>query len=328
MKSKVFVAYDCEGWSFHNISLQIMRYLSDEYDIFLSPYMEVQPDGRRFLAEADAVICLWYGAFSHLRQRPTWAPWLESASKPDCKWIACVFDEVLRWNSDQAREALVQACLEADSILIACKGMGYRLFPELPTPRNLGLCRDGVDPELFPPRRYRRDLHSTPLRVGWTGNSANEFFGSIKGLEQIKAACSHLDGVNLCYHDKAEHGLIPHDKMSASFEAIDVLVCFSACEGTPNPILEAASTGRAWVSTNVGIVPELMQDALAMGHITPPGIIIPREPSMLRRALEILRDDRDLCVRMGEVSRAVIARHWTWRTKVEQYRVALHTVGV
>jgi glycosyltransferase involved in cell wall biosynthesis len=164
--------------------------------------------------------------------------------------------------------------------------------------------------------------------VGWVGNSANEYFGSIKGLAKIKEACKNLDGVSLCYHDKAEHGLLPHDKMSASYEAIDVLVCFSACEGTPNPILEAAATGRAWISTNVGIVPELMQDALAMGQTTPPGLIVPREIPMLRKALQILRDDRDLCVRMGEVSRAVIQKHWTWRIKVEQYREALRGVGV
>ena len=329
MRPRVAVVYDTDGWSFHNIAIQIQRSLGADYEIEIFPYQKVSDEHKAFLLETDALICLWYGALQKFQQgRPEHAPWQDRLVPERCKMIACVFDEVLRWNSDKARASLAHACETADLILLACEGMAKRIFPELPTPKRIGFCQDGVDLSLFPARMPRHDLRSSPLRVGWIGNSGSEYFGTIKGLAQIKEACLGLDGVRLLYHDRAEHGLIPHDQMSQSYEEIDVQICFSACEGTPNPILEASATGRPWISTAVGIVPEMMREARLRGMSTPPGLIIPREVPMLRRAIEILRDDRDLVVRMGEAALEIAQRRWTWEQRISCYRHALQMVGV
>jgi hypothetical protein len=45
--------------------------------------------------------------------------------------------------------------------------------------------------------------------------------------------------------------------MPEFYRQIDVLVCASLFEGTPNPVLEAMASGCAVVSTDVGIVPDI-----------------------------------------------------------------------
>jgi len=340
-KPKVALIYDTDGWSFHHIAQQIERHLSDvcEFSLF-----SIHKPDREFLLEADAAICLWYGAVQYLQQgRPEGAFWQQRIVPEHCKIIACVFDEVLRWHEPDIRKILTSVCRTVDMMLLACEGMERRMFPELPLPKRLDLCEDGVDLKMFPFAPHRpevRDLNR-PLLVGWTGNSDPTHFGKIKGLDLIKEACSQVQGVEFVYHDRDKHGLLAHDQMPALYQGIDVYVCMSACEGTPNPILEASATGRAWISTDVGIVSRLYQDSINLFRVAegtkmrptiqdavPPGLIIPREVSILVAALERLRDDRDLVVRMGVSAWDAAQSFWGWHHKTMQYRSALKDVGV
>ncbi|WZB73295.1 glycosyltransferase family 4 protein [Achromobacter xylosoxidans] len=44
--------------------------------------------------------------------------------------------------------------------------------------------------------------------------------------------------------------------MPAYYNSLDLYVCPSAIEGTPNPVLEAMACGVPVISTDVGIVPK------------------------------------------------------------------------
>jgi hypothetical protein len=339
MKPQVVVIYDQDGWSFHHIAQQIERHLSDEYDVTICSHHS--PD-KKALAKADAAICLWYGTVCNLHQgTPYFAPWQERVAPEHCKQIACCFDESLRWKSGTGwanEETITFALQHSDAFLCSSDGMIRRMFPYFSQPKHLGTCKDGVDLDLFPHHPYRSialedgdpvdDLHDkdTPLRVGWVGNT--EVFGDLKGVGLIKEACEGVPGITFIHRDREEHGLLPHDKMHQYYGMMDVLVCMSSVEGTPNPILEASATGRAWISTDVGIVSEINEDARRVGCKAPPGLIIPRQVSALRQAVIKLRDNRGLLETMGAVGRYVIEKRWQWGDKAEQYRDALHAVGV
>lgn len=330
-KPKVALLYDQEGWSFHHIAIQIEKHLGDLYEV--RSFSFHRPD-RAFLLEADVAICLWYGALQFLQQgREEGAFWQQRIVPAECKLVACVFDEVLRWHEVKIQEVLASICRSADLVMLSCDGMQRRLFPELPLPKRILFCEDGVDLSLFsyaPHREGVRDLNS-PLRIGWVGNSDPTHFGKIKGLDLIKEAAGEVEGVELVYHDRDKHGLLPHERMPAFYEGIDLYVCMSACEGTPNPILEASATGRGWLSTDVGICSSFLEDASTLyqgGEPCSPGWIIPREVSILKAALERLRDDRDLVVRMGIAAFDTAINFWGWERKAEQYTKALQLLGV
>ena len=118
---------------------------------------------------------------------------------------------------------------------------------------------DGVDLNLFKPQNLKRFEENKKLVIGWVGNSAwiseNEDF---KGFNTIlKPAINELinEGYDISFYfaDK-QNGMISHSEMPKYYAKIDVLICTSKFEGTPNPILEAMACGVPIISTNVGIV--------------------------------------------------------------------------
>jgi glycosyltransferase involved in cell wall biosynthesis len=76
------------------------------------------------------------------------------------------------------------------------------------------------------------------------------------------------------------------------------LVHTSDSEGCPNVVMEAMACGRAVVATDVGDIPDLVEDGQT-------GFVVPREnQALLVTRMATLITDRDLCRRMGEAGRA------------------------
>ncbi len=327
-KPRVAVLFDNFDWTFHRIAQQIEHHLSDEFEMRIMPQHELDRD---WLLSCDAVICVWYGVIKALLQgTQDHAPWQARVISPTCKVIVCLYEEILQWRDEIDRQMLHFSLDHADMVLCASEGMTRRLWPGLPTPKALGYCRDGIDPLLFPFHPFRDDLFdaSTPLRVGWVGNTEPGLFAQTKGVSEIQHVCNGMEGVKFYHHDRAKHGSIPHAQIHEELALCDMIVCYSAAEGTPNPILEASAIGRPWISPDVGIVSELLRDAQEMGFVSPPGLVIPRDRWFLQAALGRLRDDREQLALMAGCGWQVVHERWTWARQVGQFRTALHRVGV
>ena len=54
--------------------------------------------------------------------------------------------------------------------------------------------------------------------------------------------------------------MIPHDEMVDYYSKIDLYICMSKIEGTPNPVLESMACGVPIITTDVGIVKEVFGD--------------------------------------------------------------------
>ena len=81
---------------------------------------------------------------------------------------------------------------------------------------------------------------------------------------------------------------VPRDEMGNFYSENHVLICSSEHEGGPMPILESLASARPVISTNVGIVPELV----IPNHN---GIIIERSRTALKEAIQsILKDPQKL----------------------------------
>lgn len=94
---------------------------------------------------------------------------------------------------------------------------------------------------------------------------------------------------------------------------LDIFVLCSLSEGLPLTILEAMAAGKSIVATNVGGIPEIIQDGTD-------GIIIPSDdPDALADAiLELIRDDRKRHD-MGVKARIKFEERFTVQAMVESY---------
>lgn len=178
-------------------------------------------------------------------------------------------------------------------------------------------CMDGVDTSLFKFKDYSNNiLTKEKLKIGWIGNSDVGQSGRQKGYKEIKQYVEDLSANFDFYPLDRQIKQIPHHEVPNYIHNIDIIVCYSTCEGTPNQILEGSSCGRCWVSTDVGIVSSVYNTI----EDNPTGIIIKKNEKAFKDALMKLYNNRELIVEYGKNGRKAIEKKWDWKYRLEGYK--------
>jgi glycosyltransferase involved in cell wall biosynthesis len=178
---------------------------------------------------------------------------------------------------------------------------------------------NGVDTEFFRPAAAPGPpAPKRALRVGWAGSLTNHG-EEHRGVHQyIAPAVTAVEGAELCLAAR-EQTWRNQEEMLEFYRSLDVYVCASRTEGTPNPCLEAAACGLPVVTTRVGNMPELIRDGEN-------GLFIERDAADIAAKLERLRDDPGLRDRLGRAARATVVESWDWRRQAEGYDALLRAV--
>ncbi|MBZ0117090.1 MAG: glycosyltransferase [Sandaracinaceae bacterium] len=100
----------------------------------------------------------------------------------------------------------------------------------------------------------------------------------------------------------------------ALLAACDAFVLSSSTEGMPNAVLEALAAGRPVVSTRVGAVPEMIEDAVT-------GVLCaPRDPEMLsEKMLVMMAMDAGGRERLGRAARASVEARYSVDAIVDRW---------
>jgi glycosyltransferase involved in cell wall biosynthesis len=108
------------------------------------------------------------------------------------------------------------------------------------------------------------------------------------------------------------------DEMLDFYRSLDVYVCASRSEGTPNTCLEAAACGLPVITTRVGNMPELIREGEN-------GFFVERDIAGIAEKLTRLRDDPELRLRLGRAARTAI-KPWDWRRQAARYDTMFQAV--
>jgi glycosyltransferase involved in cell wall biosynthesis len=148
------------------------------------------------------------------------------------------------------------------------------------------------------------------LVFGWAGNAGD----SCKGLHDILLPACGSD-----FTLRVADGSIAPQDMRSFYHSIDVLIVSSSAEGNPLPLLEAMACGCFVISTDVGIVPEVVRHREN-------GLIIDRRIACFRAALEWCELNASFVRNAGPTSAAEIASERSWasvaRFSREAFRLA------
>ena len=178
---------------------------------------------------------------------------------------------------------------------------------------------NGVDTEFFQPAAAVRPPEPPrALRVGWAGSLTNQTAEHRGVHELIAPAVEAVEGAELRLAVREEKWR-NREEMLAFYHSLDVYVCASRSEGTPNPCLEAAACGLPVITTRVGNMPELIRDGEN-------GFFVERDAGDIAEKLRWLRDDPELRDRLGRAARAAVVESWDWRRQATRYGAMLRAV--
>lgn len=180
------------------------------------------------------------------------------------------------------------------------------------------ITQDGVDLSLFKPENLERfeNVRGRTIRIGWVGNSKWQV-RDLKGINTvIKPAIDQLIGegynVELVTSDRNDR-MIPHEKMPGYYNQIDLYVCASLCEGTPNPVLEAMACGVPVISTDVGLIPE------AFGPKQMQYVLRERSTKCLADAIRRLMEHPEDFAALSEENLKQIQK-WDWPLMTQNFK--------
>jgi radical SAM protein with 4Fe4S-binding SPASM domain len=350
-KPRIALITDIDGWAFANISNQIKRHLSSDYEFDIIPMVRLGEIEKARWRERGSKGHYWDGGASALGQlliQSTdydiihffWREYLTLVGTPLLETYAAF----LGMTSEEFFERFIRsACittavydhLHGDAESITARrhvfneisfaytvsserlNLHYRAMADLRPPSMV--IEDGVDTELFYPQNLERfdDIANREIVIGWVGNSKwaatlEDFKGVhtilIPAVEQLRA-----DGlpVRLELADR-QTAHVPHAEMPRYYASIDLYVCTSKIEGTPNPVMESMACGVPVITTDVGIVPQVF------GPLQRQFILEERSIECLKAAVRRLMSQPEMFRRLSEENLHFI-EPWAWHRQVKKF---------
>ena len=333
-KKKIAVVYDVDGWAYCNIANEIKKYLSKDFDIDIFPVSVFDDNPVRFIMltdRYDLVHCLWRGLLSCLDyeyargyihnmgltfdefMNKFYSKKIVTTSVYDHKFLDKENFETTRSFARYAKNYTVSSTILRD------------IYNELDIDKKpMAVISDGVDITKFKPENLERfeleNISNRKIKIGWVGNSEftdSEGDNDLKGVRKIiKPALQELidEGypIELKFADRKD-GYIPHNKMPDYYNSIDLYICASKNEGTPNPVLESMASGVPIVSTDVGIVRD------ALGEKQKEFILKERTKEDLKAKLVELLEHKEKFKGLSEENLKQ-REDWTWEKKCYQFR--------
>lgn len=273
IKKKIAIIIDENGWAFDNIATQIKKNIIEyQIDIIEGKIFEGNMI-KLFLCckEYDLIHFMWRGYLSLINRKELY-DYVDGLGmnfeefeqnyiyNKRITFSVCdelFLDDIQKWRTNEFMKY-------SKSYFVTSKKL-YDIYSSYDKKPQC-IINDGVDLNKYIPENLERfNNMNRKIIIGWVGNSKfidSDNDSDMKGVEGIiKPTIEMLKNegydIELKLADR-NISMITQSDMPNYYNSIDIYVCASKSEGTPLTILEAMAMGIPIVSTDVGIVSEVL----------------------------------------------------------------------
>lgn len=269
------IAYS-PGWSYDTAAKALQRELRGRHEIRIA-YSYSLMNGEMNSWPADLYVDMWW----HGAIRKTHAPVLKQISSH--RWSQT------RWRGLSATNMLQRYAKDC-SVIVPSVRLQRLLTKHDPVPaRSIALGPKGFEPSVCMDQRRR---NGRDMRIGWAGNAD----AADKHVEVLRAAAPGMLVADRC---------LTQGEMGDFYNDLDVFVIASRAEGDPRTLIESMASGCFPVTTDVGIVPELVRDGID-------GLVVERTPEAFTLALDWCRGHLDFVRTAGRANAERMLEQRTW----------------
>jgi len=320
-KKKIALVVDADNWAFANIAKNVSKNLSDIYDFKIIPIVNLDNNLAKvyILAEdCDLIHFFWRGnIIGEFEDNFKWYIEYLGFTLPEFKErymnkpiTTAVYDHLFLDEEIEITKRIFSICdkyyTSSNILKRIYNKLDLKYYPQC-------VITDGVDLNDFYPKRLERfsNIKNRKIKIGWVGNSEwasdkEDFKGANTILKPVlKELIEEGYAIEEYFADRQVR-MIPHDQMVNYYSDIDILICTSKCEGTPNPVLEAMACGIPVISTRVGIVPD------ALGKKQKEFILEERTRDCLKQKIIYLLERPELFKELSQENLLRI-KNWTWK---------------
>lgn len=330
-KPKIALIIDAENWAFANIANQLKKNLSSYYDFMIIPTQLISNLHHVLMMTKDCdLVHFFWREFIRAQNNSYYTLYNKEIGISDIefderfikgrKFTTTIYDHLfLSHDEILERQSFYNEKIVAYSV---CSSKLFQIYNDIscyPSPKIV--TEDGVDLTLFKPVNLTRfnNIQDRELVVGWAGNS--KWAGDIedfKGFHSIlKPAVEELQmeglRIRLELADR-QNGFIPHTEMVNYYAKIDLYVCPSKIEGTPNPVLESMACGVPVISTDVGVVRD------AFGPLQKEWLLAERSQKALKEKLRKFYFERESLISNLSNENIEMIKKWDWSIKSQNFK--------
>ncbi len=294
-KKTILLVADVKGWAFDNIAQYLVKLLESRYDVRVV-YVSDYKDYNDFLDALNAISKIdFIHFFYRVYLRDLLQYFINDPLNPKLKPLlkAAIVTSI-------PDKMFLQECdiIENESFFSFVDNY-YTVSKEL----HKIYSRINIYPKPWRDVIFDNVIISTKpnfkskdkLQITWIGNSnsGSSYFGpdyDLKGLHTVILPAlmklKKTSSIEINTIDSASQKLSKQETYNI-LKNTDILLIASKCEGTPLPLIEAMASGCAIISTDVGIIPEVLPEEQKR-------FIIERNVDSFVRAILALDKDREL----------------------------------
>lgn len=321
-KRKIALIVDADNWAFANIAKNFKNNLSNIYDMKIIPSQYFNDNIAKVLLltkDCELIHFFWRGKLLDFDFH-IYDNYIKSLNMSvedfrkqyfDNKIITtAVYDHLYLETDQDLTKKITDICdmyyVSSSKLYNIYNGLNLNKYPQM-------VITDGINLKEFYPINLDRfkNIKDRNIVIGWVGNSAwSSKTEDYKGVNTIiKPAIEELkeEGYKIeTYFADRQERMIPHDEMVNYYSKIDLYICASKTEGTPNPVFESMACAVPIISTDVGIVND------AFGKKQKEYILEERSKECLKNKIKMFIDNLDKVSELSEENLEEI-KNWTWK---------------